>query len=195
MGNKAARGRTRTSTVGISDDGVSGDRVGERGFTLIELSIVVLIIAIVARIAMPRIRDVTAAELSAATRRLSATTRYVYEEAALRGTPLALFFDLDRQEYWVARPEEGGDGMMEDSDPLARRVRLPPDVRVADVFVPGTGTVSQGVVPARFYPEGYADRAVIHLVDDGGHAYTVEIDPVRGRGEVFEGYREVPGSS
>ncbi len=170
-------------------------RRDERGFTLIELSIVVLIIAIVARIAMPRIRSITAAELSAATRRLSATTRYLYEESALRGTPLVLFFDLDRQEYWVARTEEGSGALVEDTDLLARRVTLPSDVRIADVFVPGTGTFSQGLVPTRFYPEGYADRSVIHLVDDGGHAYTLEIDPVRGRGEVSEGYRDVDSSS
>ena len=174
---------------------MSGRRRGERGFTLIELSIVVLIIAIVARIAMPRIRSVTAAELSAAARRLSATTRYVYEESALRGEPLVLFFDLDRQEYWVARSEEGTDLLVEDTDLLARRVRLPADVRIADVFVPGAGTFSQGLVPTRFYPEGYADRSVVHLADDGGHAYTLEIDPVRGRGEVSEGYREVGSSS
>ncbi len=136
---------------------------------------------------MPRIRSITAAELSAATRRLSATTRYLYEESALRGTPLVLFFDLDRQEYWVARTEEGSGALVEDTDLLARRVTLPSDVRIADVFVPGTGTFSQGLVPTRFYPEGYADRSVIHLVDDGGHAYTLEIDPVRGRGEVFRG--------
>jgi prepilin-type N-terminal cleavage/methylation domain-containing protein len=159
----------------------------EAGFTLIELSIVILIIAIVARIALPRFRSVTGAELTAATRRLAYTTRYLYEEAALRGTVLALYFDLDRQEYWVAHTEEGTGTLVEDTDLLARRVTLPPDVRIADVFVPGVGKFEQGLVPTRFYPEGYADRSVIGLVDVEGHSYTLRIDPIRGRAEISEG--------
>jgi prepilin-type N-terminal cleavage/methylation domain-containing protein len=160
---------------------------GKAGFTLVELSIVILIIAIVARIALPRIRSVTGAELTAATRRLAYTTRYLYEEAALRGTVLALYFDLDRQEYWVAHTEEGTGTLVEDTDLLARRVTLPPDVRIADVFVPGVGKFEQGLVPTRFYPEGYADRSVIALADVEGHSYTLRIDPIRGRAEISEG--------
>ena len=160
----------------------------EAGFTLIELSIVVLIIAIVARIAIPRIRSVTGAELTATTRRLANTTRYLYEEAALRGTVLALYFDLDRQEYWVARTEEGTGTLVEDTDLLARRVVLSPDVHIVDVLVPGVGKFAQGLVPTRFYPEGYADASVVGLVDDEGHAYTLRIDPIRGRAEISEGH-------
>jgi prepilin-type N-terminal cleavage/methylation domain-containing protein len=159
----------------------------EAGFTLIELSIVVLIIAIVARIAIPRLRSLTGAELTATTRRLANTTRYLYEEAALRGTVLTLYFDLDRQEYWVAHAEEDTDTLVEDTDLLARRVTLPPDVRIADVVVPGVGKFDQGLVSTRFYPEGYADRSVIALVDDEGHSYTLRIDPIRGRAEISEG--------
>jgi len=43
------------------------------------------------------------------------------------------------------------------------------------------------LVPTRFYPEGYADRAVIGLVDEEGHSYTLRIDPVRGRAEISGG--------
>jgi prepilin-type N-terminal cleavage/methylation domain-containing protein len=165
-------------------------RASSSGFTLVELSIVILIIAIVARIAIPKLRSVTAAELTAATRRLANTTRYLYEEAAIRGLVLSLYFDLDHQQYWVAHLAEDGI-LVEDTDLLARRVALPSDVRIADVFVPGAGTFSAGLVPTHFYPEGYADRSVIHLVDAEGHTYTLRIDPVHGRGEVLEGYVEV----
>jgi len=163
----------------------------ERGFTLIELSIVILIIAVVTRFAVPKLRSITGAELGASTRRIANVSRYLYEESALRGTVLTLYFDLDRQQYWVARPEEDGAEPPEDSpDPISRRVILPDGVRVTDVVIPGAGKLSAGVVPSRFYPEGYADSSVIHLADGDGHAYTVRIDPVRGRGEVFDGYRD-----
>ena len=163
----------------------------QAGFTLIELSIVILVIAIVARIAVPKIRSISGAELTAATRRLANTTRYLYDEAAVRGVVLALYFDLDRQQYWVARPDEATGLLVEDEDILGRRVALPRDVRIVDVFVPGAGTLSAGLVPTHFYPEGYADRSVVHLADVEGHAYSMRIDPVHGRGEVSEGYLDV----
>ena len=166
----------------------SGRREGQHGFTLIELSIVTLIIAIVSYFTFPKFRSLTGAELSASTRRLSQMTRYLYEEAALRGTVLTLFVDLDRQEYWVAHPEDGTGLPVEDTEILSRRVTLPEGVQITDVEVPGTGKISQGLVPTRFYPEGYADATVIHLADNGGHAYTMRVDPLRGRGEVSEGY-------
>ena len=49
------------------------------------------------------------------------------------------------------------------------RSSLPPDVRLRDATVEGTGTVSRGTVSCIFYPEGYVDATVVHLRDAGGH--------------------------
>ena len=98
--------------------------------------------------------------------------------------------DLDRQQYWVARLDDATGELVEDTDLLARRIELPAGIRIADVVVPGVGKLSGGLAPTRFYPEGYADASVIHLVDENGHAYTLRIDPIRGRGVVLEGYRD-----
>ncbi len=162
---------------------------GERGFTLIELSIVILIIAVVTRFAVPKLRSITGAELGASTRRIANTAHYLYEEAALRGTVLTLYIDLDRQQYWVGEDDDSADPEGDPSDPIERRHELPDGVRITDVIIPGAGKVSAGLVPSRFYPEGYADDSIIHLEDAEGHNYTVRIDPIRGRGEVSDGYR------
>ena len=144
----------------------------------------------VARIAIPRLRSLVGAELTAATRRLGHTTRFLYEEAALRGVELDLYFDLDQQEYWIGHVDDATGAVVEETDILSRRVRLPPDVRIVDVNVPGVGTFSLGIVPTRFYPEGYADRSTVHLADAEGHAYTLRIDPIHGRAGITEGYQE-----
>ena len=165
-------------------------RASRAGFTLVELAIVLFIIGIIAGFAIPKLRDVSAAELAAAARRLSHTTRYLYEEAAVRGIVVALVFDLDHQAYWVVKLDSATGQFVEDSSLLSRRVDLPPDVRIADVVLPAVGKLYQGVAPTHFYPEGYADRTVVHLVNPQSRAYTLRIDPVRGWGEVVEGYKD-----
>lgn len=147
------------------------------------------ILVIVAGLAIPRLRDVTGAELTSATRRLSNTVRYLYEEAAFRGTVYALVFDLDKQGWLVLRLDASTGEFVEDEEILSRPFVMPEGTQISDVVLPSTGRVDGGLAPSRFYPEGYADPSVIHLNDDRGHAYTVRIDPVRGRGEVFDGTR------
>lgn len=143
---------------------------------------------------MPKLRDVAGVELGSTARRLANTTRYLAEESAIRGAPLALVFDLDHQGYWVVKLDLATGEFVEDRSLLSRRVLLPPDVRIADVVLPNAGKLYQGLAPTHFFPEGYADRTVVHLVDRRNHAYTLAIDPIRGRATVIEGYRDLGAS-
>ena len=137
------------------------------GFTLIELTIVLLILGIAASFVIPRLRDADSTALTSSAARLATTARYLYEEAAFRRRPMRLNLDLDKQAYWVTVLNDDPDDpqfVVEDS-PIARPVALPRAVTFADVVLPVLGTVHEGLVFAQFLPEGYADPLVVHAAE------------------------------
>ena len=159
------------------------------GFTLLELAVVLLVLAVAASFVIPRLRSTDDAALTASANRLATTVRLLYEEAAFRHVPLRLNFDLDKQTYWVTvwsqdpeRPE-----FVPDPEPLTQPVRLPDAVAFLDVVLPAFGTATEGVVFAQFWPEGYADPLVIHLKNRRGEYATLALDPLTGRTRTGDG--------
>jgi general secretion pathway protein H len=75
--------------------------VGEAGFTLIELGLVLLIIAVSLTFIVPRFRDQSHVELLSQTRKLATLFRFLQHEAILNGRVYQLSFDLDQQRYFV----------------------------------------------------------------------------------------------
>jgi type II secretion system protein H len=162
-------------------------RPRDDGFTLLELTVVVFILAIVSSFVVPRLADVSGVELSATARRLGQSVRYLYEEAALRGTVYGLVLDLEEQRVQVVRLDAETGEFVEDDALLSRAFALPDGVRLVAVVLPSVGRLDQGAVPVYFYPEGFADPAWIQLADDRERGYTVIVDPIRGRAEVVDG--------
>ncbi len=161
-----------------------------RGFTLIELTIVLLILAIAASFVIPRLRDADSLALSSSAARLATTTRYLYEEAAFRRRPMRLNLDLDKHAYWVSVLKDDTDDpeFVVDDSPLTRPVVLPGSVTFADVILPALGTVREGLVFAQFLPEGYADPLVVHLTNARHEFATLAIEPLTGRTRVADAY-------
>jgi general secretion pathway protein H len=179
-----------TSTPARSSEGTRLGRDGSSGFTLLELSVVLVILGIAASFVAPRLRDPEGMALSASAARLATTVRYLYDEAAYERVPMRLNLDLDRQVYFVT--ELGGDAdrpeFMPARSALARPVALPDAVAFRDVVLPAVGTVTEGTVFAQFSPDGWADPLVVHLRSRAGADVTIAIEPLTGRTRIAEGY-------
>ena len=71
------------------------------GFTLIELTLVMLILGVMLSLAVPRLSRLGEARLESTARRLATMISYLHDEASLRGRIYRLTFDLDHESYVV----------------------------------------------------------------------------------------------
>ena len=173
----------------------------EGGFTLIEIGLVLLIIATVVALVVPRFRDQSRQELQSQTRKLAATFRFLQEEAILNGRVYRLNFDLDQQRYFVTEadfdPDAGFDGgFTQTSGVLARDVTLPSTVQIADVDTPESGgKLYQGIALATFFPDGFVEPTAVHL-QNGQEFYTLYVaNGLTGRAHIAAGYVDLGASS
>ena len=175
----------RTSIRAISDA-----RGPSRGFTLIELALVLVIFGILLSFAAPRLLSIGEARLDASARRLASTITYLYDESALRGRVYRLRFDLDAGRYDVAvetADERAGgvDGFVDAWDPVVRPTVLPDEVSFDEVLLPG-GRVDFGTVDILFQPEGDTGAFAVRLAGSSGRRLAVRAEPVTTNVDIVE---------
>lgn len=159
------------------------------GFTLIELAVVLFLMSLLLLIAVPYIGGITDAQLKSTCRRLAGRATYLYDEASTRKLVIQLVFDMDRNSYYVmtADPYAAEPAFLLDRSSAGAPVRLPDAVRIRDVTVEGVGSLNRGVIACQFYPEGYVDATIIHLIDSKGRVMTLGIDPLTGQVMIANG--------
>ena len=165
------------------------------GFTLIELSIVLLLLTLMFSIAVPRLSDLTEFNLKSSARQLAAMMRYLYAEAGFKKTYYSLIFDLSSQSYWVEAPrldvETREIQMVEIADQaLLQRRKLPAGIRFREIKIGSQDAQAEGKIEMHFFPGGYADPTTVHLQDRKNREYTIFLIPLSGRVLVRSGYFE-----
>jgi prepilin-type N-terminal cleavage/methylation domain-containing protein len=139
-------------------------RMNRRGYTLVEIAVVIVLVGVIFLIAIPKVRDTLSGDaMRTAARHLSGAARELKASAVREQIDHFLHLDLDRRLYWNTRDDMTADAR------TARRSQarpLPSGVRFADVSLAGTGKKNEGEVTIRFFSRGYVQPTVIHLTDD-----------------------------
>jgi prepilin-type N-terminal cleavage/methylation domain-containing protein len=160
-----------------------------RGFTLLELAVVMFLIGLVMTIAMPYFGGLKTSQMRSEARRLASRANYLYQEAGAQKVILRLNFDFANNAYFVTRldPFAAKPAFRPENGPAGVRIVMPTGIRLRDVTVQGQGTLAKGVAVAQFYPGGSVDATLIHLIDDRGEVFTLGIDPFSGRVSIEQG--------
>lgn len=77
--------------------------VREQGFTLIEIMVVLLLIAMVFTLVIPQFQARTHADLKRSAMRLAAIIEHTFHQSAFRRETLRLHYDLEGSRYWLDR--------------------------------------------------------------------------------------------
>lgn len=159
------------------------------GFTLIEIAVVLFLIALMTMAIVPSVKTFHVSRLKHEARRLAGRATFLYDQAAANKLVLRLTFNFDNQSYFVTRldPHSPQPVFTADMEAGAAPVALPADVRIRDVTVENRGTVNRGTVSCNFYPEGYVDATVVHLIDPAGTVFTLSFQPLTGRVMIARG--------
>ena len=163
--------------------------MNRRGFTLIEIAVVLLIIGMVMMLVVPRLPSSSGENLKISARMLSSTLRYVQDRSATGRTKYYLRVEPGTSTITVL--EAGADGSeKEPGDPLLQKRSIREGITVADVVIPRLGKLSDGQVRLDIAGGSLRDFVTIHLRSSDNRFWTVMAFPSSGKVKVYEGYQE-----
>jgi prepilin-type N-terminal cleavage/methylation domain-containing protein len=176
MVNPEEKGRIRISIVG---------KVNSKGYTLIELIVVVVLIGLMLFIAMPRVREAILQDnLKSAVRRITGMASELRTGAIGDFMDKVLVFDLTNEQYWTYSVD-----MTPEKKAAQKKgaIGIPVGVHIEDIQQSGQDRKIDGEVTVSFSRRGYVQPTVIHLVQDDRHC-TVVMQPFLSIIQVFERY-------
>lgn len=165
---------------------ITGKSNKKNGFTLVEVTIVMLIISIFMAIAVPRMSALGDIKLNKNALRVAHTIKYLYSQAAAHGKVVRLVFDLETGDYFPAIIN--AQGMFEPTTfSLFSSKRLTDGVRVKSFITIFNGAFAGDTAFMHFMPEGFAEKTVIVLTDTGGRTLSLVVEPLTGRVKIKKG--------
>ena len=168
------------------------------GFSLFEIAVVLFIISLFfVLVTVPIEGILSGGDLGQATRMLMSEVSNLRGEAAYTRKIQTLVLNIEQNTFYALEPETPVEFRKteeslfeEEKEVVLRKKDLPSGVSFADVVLDTLGKVQEGKAEIRFFANGCVEHTLIHLKNEGGKFYTLEINPVTGLIRIHEGYIE-----
>ncbi len=157
------------------------------GFTLVELTVVLVILSICVLLVLPKFTTTGDSGLRSSARSLSAAIRYLEDRAVATKTAYRMKINIGSSDVSILKVMPDGDEQPAD-DAVASGNLLADGIIVSDVVTSRLGKVSDGEVRIDFGPLGLDEFFTIHLRSSKDRFYTVQAYPRSGKVRVFENY-------
>lgn len=182
-----------------------------KGFTLLELILVLVIIGLLTSLVTPAITSLSGLKLKAATRRIAAGLRYARSQAVTTGSDYQVVFNLEKGEMTIECLEEEEETpymadvalkVMQDREeegavdeeiipPRIKRkktYRVPKEITLAKVVVEGVEITKDDEEETwiDFYPNGSCSGGEIFLMDEREREYRIVLNFLTGIVKITE---------
>ena len=128
------------------------------GFSLVELSIVILLLSFLLLLSIPRFGAVLVGQrLNSTGHLITGMVRYLYDQSTAKKRLYRLNYHLKNGEIWVTFPNDEGEFIEDQSSTFTHRRKLPTGIQFEDIVTP-MGKVTEGQAYTQFFPTGLVDR-------------------------------------
>jgi general secretion pathway protein H len=159
-----------------------------KGYTLIELIVVIVLLGIIFGISIPRFRQALLSDsLDTASLRVIGLVQNLREKAISDQVSYILHFDIREKRIWAFA---GNASEEEQETARDRAYELPQDIKIQDIWSWSSGKFfDEGTI--RFSRKGYIEQSVIHLQSEDGREVSLELTPFLGSIKIHEGYVDI----
>ena len=184
--------------------------MNERGFSLIELLIVVAILGLVGMIAIPSISNTFRFSVQSSAREIATLIKDASNSAQISGRVHRLVYDLKNEQYWVesstentllksdesrekekethsffSKKDENEDktgGFHQENSLTKKKRTLAVGVKFKDVFTEQSNEpITDGLAYTHIFPQGMSEKTLVHLVDTGKNEVSLVVSNLLGR--------------